>query len=158
MSYIINTIEGNTPNCWKYWVNTPVNGNSLILGATLNFEYNIGKIILNNGSSFNGNGYSLNFTNIKLTGIQLFDLQGGIVSNISIGTSIGSNGILLMNTMNNNTSTIIDGNINISNYIKANNIIGNSINLNGNDLKKILDNKIDNSTNNMMFKINGLLK
>ena len=190
MSYIIDRIEGNDTNAWKYWVTTPVNGNALTLGATLNFTYDVGRVVLNAGSSFNGNGFSLNFASIRTTGMQLFDLQGGTTSNISIGTSTGTKGILLINTLNNNTNTIMDGNLivngnlSVSNILTANdfypslvvanvitsnvitantmtgnvvsnNIVSNNIVLNGNDIQRILNNKIDNSTINMMFTIKG---
>jgi len=180
MSYTINTIDGTTSNAWVYWVNNPPNGNILSLGATLNFDHDYGKIIINAGTIFDGNGYSFNFTNIKSTGMQLFDLQGGITSNLSIGTSLGTKGILLINTLNNNSSTIMNGNISIvgnlsvseqlqgnaitantlsANTLSANtlsgNIVSNLITLSGNDLQKILNNKIDNSTKNIMFKIIG---
>jgi len=201
MSYNIDRIIGSGTNAWQYWVINPPNGNTLTLGATLNFDQDYGKIIINAGTIFNGNGYSFNFTNIKTTGIQLFDLQGGSTSNISIGTSVGTKGILLINTLNNNSSTIMNGNVSIignlsiseimtsniingntingnilsstissgiitSNIINGNTINGNTINgntingnivsnnviLNGNDLQRILNNKIDNSTKNIMFK------
>jgi len=171
MSYNINIIEGITTNAWTYWVNNPPTGNILSLSSTLNFDKDYGKIILSTGSSFNGNGYSFNFTNIKSTGIQLFELQGGTTSNISIGTSSGTNGILLINTLNNNTSTLINGNLlvngNISitnqligNIINGNTIIGNitsnNIVFNDANLQNTLNNKMDNSTINIMFRIRGI--
>jgi hypothetical protein len=168
MSYNIDRIIGSSTNAWQYWVSNPPNGNTLTLGATLNFDQDYGKIIINAGTKFEGNGYSFNFTNIKTTGIQIFDLQGGSTSNISIGTSIGVKGILLMNTLNNNISTIINGNVSINgdvstskkingNVINGNtingNIVSNNVIINGNELQRILNNKMDNSTKNIMFKI-----
>jgi hypothetical protein len=146
MSYNINRIEGSGTNAWKYWVTNIPNNNILSLTNTLSFNEDPGMITLNNGSSFNGNTYNLNFTNIKTTGIQLFNLQGGILSNISIGTSLGTKGIVVINSLlDSNGNTII----NTDTYINGNVILNKNINLVGNfisNLSSVGIVKINNTT------------
>jgi hypothetical protein len=136
MTYNINTFKGSTNiNSWEYWtLNTP-NNNNLTLNSTIFFNDTPGNITLNNGSSFNGNGYSFVFTNINTSTIQLFNLQGGIVSNISIGSSISQKGVdiidgsldILGNT-NINKDTILNQNITVNKNLEIKgNLISNLI-------------------------------
>jgi hypothetical protein len=144
MSYNINTVEGTGTNAWKYWVtNTPSN-NTLRLSSSLSFSDEPGMITLNTGSSFNGNSYTLNFTNVKTSGAQLFNLQGGILSNISIGTSLGTRGIVVVNSLLDTSGNTI---INTDMYLNGNINVTKNISLTGNFISNLSSTGIVSITN-----------
>jgi hypothetical protein len=148
MNYNINTVEGSGTNAWKYWVNNIPSG-QLILSASLNFIDEPGIITLNTGTSFNGNGYTLNFLNVETTSIQLFNLQGGLVSNLNI--VIGNNkGII---TINNFIDTIDSLSIDNDMYINGNLTIKKELNLLGN----IISNLVITNTSQSISELSGAL-